>query len=242
LATGPAQQTDAQSAFEVVSVKPSDPARPGLPLRIGPDSLTTHGALKHLIMLAYDVEDYQVTGGPPWTQSDFYDVRAKAASISTPRQIKSMLQALLADRFRLRLNRETRTMAGYVMRVDRGGPKLPPSKTGMPPDSAGVVQMGGGEIWARGATMKNLARGLRHELERPVLDQTNIEGHYDLKLRFEEGNRELVEQVESDSQAAIPGTAGSIFGALHEVGLRLDSRKIPIEVLVVQNVERPSEN
>jgi len=193
-------------------------------------------------MEAYDIEDYQVAGGPAWVQSDFYDVQAKAAGISTPRQIKSMLQALLADRFQLRLNRETRTMTGYVMSVDKGGSKLPAPKTGMPPDSSGVIQMGGGEIWARGATMKHLAKGLWLELQVPVLDLTKIEGHYDFKLRFEEGNHELAEEPDSGSGGSTPGAAGSIFTALHEVGLRLDARKIPIEVLVIENVGRPSEN
>jgi len=226
-------------AFDVASVKLSDTSRMGLPLRIGPGSLTTHDSLKGFIMLAFDVRDYQVAGGPAWAQAESYDVQAKAGSVSSPRQIKSMLQTLLADRFRLRLHREIRTMAGYVLGVDKSGPKLPAPMTEAPPD---VIQMGSGEIWARGVTMDGLAQALLLELGLPVLDQTKIEGHYDFKLRFEEGNRELKDEPDSGGGVATPAAVGSVFTALREVGLRLDARRLPIEVLVVDGAERPSGN
>jgi uncharacterized protein (TIGR03435 family) len=80
-----------------------------------------------------------------------------------------MLQALLKERFQLRLTRETRVMSGYIMTVQRGA-RLPILNTSVPPDSSGVVQMGGGEFWARGVTMNILARALGIELESPVVD------------------------------------------------------------------------
>src|SRR5436309_2593638 len=116
-------RTNAQPlAFEVATVKPRDLNRPGVPYRIGPDTLSMSSRLKDLIQFAYDVEDYQVAGGPAWVQSEFYDVQGKAASVSTPRQMKSMLQALVAERFQLKLNRQTKIMAGYALTVDKGGP------------------------------------------------------------------------------------------------------------------------
>ncbi len=237
----PQTPSAAPLAFEVASIKLSDPNTMGLPFRIGPDSLTTRDSLKGLIDSAYDVQGYQVVGGPAWAQAESYDVQAKAGSISSPRNIRSMLQALLADRFHLRLHRETRTMAGYLMTVDKGGPKLPAPMTEAPPER-GVIQMGAGEIWVRGATMEGLAVGLQLELGLPVLDRTKIEGHYDLKLRFEEGNRELKEEPDSGGGVAALRTPGSVFAALREVGLRLDARRLPIEVLVVDGAERPSGN
>ena len=221
-------------AFEVASVKPATLGCMGNPRPIGPNSLTTCGSLKHLIMFAYELEDYQVAGGSSWVQSEFYDVQAKAAGISSPRQIRLMLQALLAERFRLKLIREVRPMTGYVLVTEKSGPKLPPAKPGVTPDSPGVVQLGGGEIWSRGATMKTVALALRLELERPVMDQTKIEGNYDFKLRFDEENREL--------GTPTPEARGSVFTALHEFGLRLDAQKLPIEVLIVESAERPSGN
>jgi uncharacterized protein (TIGR03435 family) len=238
----PQTPSAAPLAFEVASIKLSDTSRMGLPLRIGPDSLTTCGSLKDLVRLAYDVRDYQVAGGPAWAQSESYDVQARAGNVSSPRQIRSMLQALLADRFQLRLHRETRTMSGYVMSVDKSGPKLPAPETGVPADSLAKIQMGGGEIWAHGATMQDLALGLRYELGLPVLDGTKIEGHYDFKLRFEEGNDELAAGPDSGSGVMTPRTTGSVFTALREVGLRLDARRLPIEVLIIDSAERPSGN
>lgn len=232
----PALSTSAP-AFEVASIKPSDLNSMSPRQRLGPDTFITRGALKHLIRLAYDVEDYQVEGGLAWTQTDFYDIQAKAGTPSPPATIKMMLQTLLTDRFHLQLARETKTVSGYILTVDKGGPKLPPPKSGVPPDSNGVIQMGGGEIWSRGSNMKHLATALHYELSMPVLDGTNIEGHYDFKLRFEEGNREL---EEPDPSA--PGSVGSIFTAVRELGLRLEPRKLPIEVFVIQSAERPSEN
>jgi uncharacterized protein (TIGR03435 family) len=118
---------------------------------------------------------------------------------------------------------------------------LPPPKEGLAPDAQGVIQMGGGLMWARGASMRNLARGLRMELGVPVVDETKIAGNYDLKLRFEEGNDDLAEKPDGPR---VDGTleTGSVFTALKELGLRLESGKLPIEVLVIDSAERPSEN
>jgi uncharacterized protein (TIGR03435 family) len=226
----------------VASIKLSDPNGLSSRPRIGPDSLTTRGSLKDLIRLEYGVADYQVAGGPVWAQSEAYDIRAKAGSVSTPRQIQSMLHALLADRFQLRLHRETRTMSGYVLSVGKGGPKLPAPKTEAPQDSLAEIQTGGGGIWAYGATMQDLALGLGVELGLPVLDRTKIEGRYDFKLRFEEGNDEPAAGPDSGSGIVTPRTTGSVFTALREVGLRLDARRLPIEVLVIDSAERPSGN
>jgi uncharacterized protein (TIGR03435 family) len=223
--------------FEVASVKPIDRNHASAPYRIGPSSLTIDATLKDFIMLAYDVQDYQVDGGQAWARSDFYAIRAKASGPVTRKEICSMFQSLLADRFRLKIRREQRMFDGYVLIVDNKGPKLPRSRTDLPPNSAGVIQLGGGEIWARGATLTALARGIRFELEKPVLDQTHIEGNFDIKLRFDEANREL--RASNDTGSA---GIGSIFTALHEIGLKLEARKLPIEVLVVESAQQPADN
>ena len=145
---GQAPSTD-PLAFEVASIKPADMNTNGSPWRVGPDSFTGRTSLKDLIQFAYDIEDYQIEGGPAWLRLDMYDLQAKAASVSTSPQIKSMLRTLLADRFHLRMKRETKAMTGYALVIDKGGPKLPAPRTGVPPDSKGVIQMGGGEIWSR---------------------------------------------------------------------------------------------
>ena len=232
--------------FGVASIKPSDRNRPSPPFRIGPASLTNTGTLKHLIMLAYEIKDpdYRaaVLGGPDWTQSEFYDVEARADTPSSPHEIKVMLQALLADRFQLKLHRETKIMSGYALTVDKSGAKLPPPNSGVPPDSTGTIQMGGGELWSRGATMDIFTGALRLELGSPVVNETNIEGHYDFKVQLEEGNAELTERPDDSSAPIRPEPAVSIFTALRQLGLKLDSRKLPIEVFVIDSAERPSAN
>ena len=229
LAAAGTAQTPTRPAFDVASIKPSAPDRlGGPPYKLGANAFSMQGRLDHLVQQAYEVRPYQVSGGPAWVYSDFYDVVAKAGVQADSHQLRLMVQTLLAGRFHLKLHRETRMMSGYVLTVDKNGPWLPPSRTDVPPDSKGVIQMGDG-IWARGAPMSQIAFGLTLALGLPVVDETKIEGHYDLRLEFEDGD-----------DAA--GSIASLFPVLHEVGLKLEARKLPIEVLVIDTVERPSAN
>jgi uncharacterized protein (TIGR03435 family) len=215
-------------SFEAASIKPSAPDRNGgPPFRISLGTFSMQGRLADLIEQAYDIYPYQIAGGPSWMQSDWYDVLAKAGTDADSHQLRLMVQALLADRFHLKLHREIRPMQGYILTVDKNGPKLPPPRTDVPPDSEGVVQIGHG-IWGRGVTMSHLAYGLTLTMGEPVVDETKIEGHYDVRLRFEDGDD--------------AGAIGSIFPALHEVGLKLEAHKVPIEVFVIDSAERPSAN
>jgi uncharacterized protein (TIGR03435 family) len=227
----------AQPSFDVASIKPSDRTHP-VPYRLGPDLLSTEGTLINLITMAYSVEYTQVEGGPAWARSQFYNVQAKAAAPTTAAQLRVMLQGLLADRFHLVLQRNTRTMSGYALVVDKNGPKLPAPRTDLPHGNTGVLQMGGGEIWARGSTLDHFAHGLWLELEMPVVNQTGIDGNYDFKIDFEENNHELAD----DSSPPSPQSVGSIFTAIREIGLKLEARKLPIEVLVIEKAEPPTEN
>jgi uncharacterized protein (TIGR03435 family) len=212
----------AQASFEVVSIRPSDPSRTELPNRIGPASFTATATLKQLIMSAYGVQYNQITGGPAWAE-------AKAGSSSSRRQIASMLQTLLADRFNLKLHRETRTLAGYVLGVEKSGPRLPAAQTATPSNGSGIL-INDGEIWVRGLSMRDLAAGLWVIIQAPVRDETNIDGSYDFKLRFEEGGRGLAEDPER------------LRPALDDFGLSLQARRIPVEVLLITHADRPVEN
>ena len=232
-------QTADKVEFDAASVKPFDLSQPRPTYQFGPSRFTNYATLDRFILQAYDLEEYQVAGGPDWAKSEFYLIEATAGKQSTRPEIRRMLQSLLAERFQLKLHRETRTMSGYVLTVDKKGPKLPPPKTDVPPENPGVIQIGGGEVWVRGGTMKRLATGLHLELAVPVVDETGIEGRYDVLLRFDERNQELEDPAQKGKDA--PGI-GSVFTALHEFGLRLEPRKLPIEVLVIDSAERPAEN
>lgn len=220
-------------AFDAASIKltPSDGS--GIPFRVGPNRLSTRGVFGTLIMLAYQVTGYQVAGGPGWTWSASYDVQGEAGGDADSHQIRLMLRRLLADRFQLKLHRETRMIAGYVLDVDKGGPKLPPARTDVPPDDQVVQPIRGGGIQSRGSPIKSLAIVLGMQLGKPVVDETKIEGNYDFRLRFADSN---------PTSVSTPSEFASIFEAIHEIGLKLEAKKIPLEVLVIDSVERPSEN
>lgn len=228
--------TPAQQAFDVVSIK-ANPERTGsLKYEFGPSLFSMRARIVDLVRQAWDFEAYQIAGGPPWAQSDWYDIQARAPQPVDKPVLRLMIQSMLADRFQLHSHLETRTMQGYALSVDKGGPKLPAPIVGVEPGTKGVIQVGGGVIWARGATIGLIANGLHIELGQPVIDETKIAGNYDFKLRFDEGNPDL----------AMPGRdtpgVGSVFGAVKEYGLRLDAKKVPIQVLVIDSVEKPAEN
>jgi uncharacterized protein (TIGR03435 family) len=204
---------------------------------MGPLEFSMRGRLLDFIVNAYEVESFQVADIPKWAEDEFFDIQARAETEADPHQIRAMLQTLLADRFQLKLHHETRTMAGYVLSVDKNGPKLPPLRTGMPLDSNGSIQIGGGQFLSRGATMNVLARVLTIELGKPVVDRTDIKGNYDFTLHFDEANDDLKTDATADAAAE-----GSVFTAVREIGLRVQAGKIPIDVLVIDGAERPSSN
>jgi uncharacterized protein (TIGR03435 family) len=226
------QAQTATPAFDAASIKPTLPDGPKIPNQFGPDRLSMRTPLGRLISMAYQVSDFQVAGGPAWTWSVFYDVQAEAGGGADSQQIRLMIRTLLADRFQLKLHRETRAIAGYVLSVDKGGPKLPPARTDVPPDRQ-IVQYGPGHIVSRGGDIKDLALALEIPLGKLVVDETKIEGNYDFRLQFDDSELK---------GAGADSAPGSVFGALHEIGLKLDAKKIPMEALVIDSVERPSEN
>jgi uncharacterized protein (TIGR03435 family) len=210
------QTQTATPAFDAASIKLTLPDGPKIPNQFGPDRLSMRTPLGRLISMAYQVSDFQVAGGPAWTWSVFYDVQAEAGGGADSQQIRLMIRTLLADRFQLKLHRETRAIAGYVLSVDKGGPKLPPARTDVPPDSQ-IVQIAPGRgIVSRGGTIKGLALTLEIPLGKLVVDETKIEGNYDFRLQFDD----------SDLKGATTDSApGSVFGALHEIGLKLEAKR-----------------
>ncbi len=144
-----------------------------------------------------------------------------------------MLATLLATHFHVKIRRETRSIAGYALVIDKGGPKLPQPLTDVDPESDGVLEIGEG-VWARGTTIQRLARGLWIKLQSPVADETRIQGHYNIHLQFDD--------PESAGASASPGRFGSVFTALHDFGLKLETKKVPVEFFVFESADRPTEN
>jgi uncharacterized protein (TIGR03435 family) len=220
----------AQSAmgpsFEVVSVRPAAPAQTsaGRTSTSGDRVSMTNTTLSNVILHAYGVKFYQVDG-PPWILTERYDIIAKAAD-NTPRdQVPLMLQALLADRFKLKVHRETRELPVYELIVTKESPKL---KKIDPSAPAGIPDGG-----HQRTTMSQLADLITRMVGRPVLDKTNLAGWYDLPLA------PSMEGAGGTDKLSLP----SIFTNIQESGLKLESRRDPIEMIVIDGGSKtPTEN
>jgi uncharacterized protein (TIGR03435 family) len=227
----------AAPAFDVTTV------RPNLSLTSGGTGSLRGGrlalpnvTLKSLLLMAYQVKQYQVVGGPGWIGTDKFDVEGKTESNITFAQSYPMLQALLADRFQVRLHRETRDLPVYRLELAKGGLKLQASR-----DPQEFFRTGRGLIEVKRTKMQTLADLLGSALGRMVLNETGQDGEFDFKLQWTPDESQP-NAADADVSAFDPA-GPSIFTAVQEqLGLRLESAKAPVEVLVIDRAEKPSEN
>jgi uncharacterized protein (TIGR03435 family) len=217
------------ASFEAASIKPTV-AQPGsssgVTTRKG--SLSAGNVtLKRCIRAAYDVQESQIAG-PDWIGEDRYDIEAKAAGPAGDRELMAMLQTLLSDRFKLAFHRETKDLPGYALVLAKSGLKAKPSQ----PDAESNSSSSRIAIDAQACNMRQLAQKLSEAIHLPVADQTGVQGAFDFKLRW---------TPEDQTATAVDGP--SIFAALTEqLGLKLEPRKLPVQVLVVDHAEKASEN
>jgi len=235
-------------AFEVASVRRNlsdEPTGGSISRPAGGRFQATNITLGTLIRTAYDVENFQISGGPKWLDGDKFDVSAKAPGNSTWPETRIMLQDLLASRFRLALNRESRIVPVYVMVVAKGGPRLsPPTDPACQPAPLGAC---GGIRIVKRSTLAGInvstaliARVLTTFLGRPVVDNTGLTGVFDFKMDWVIDLPRSGEPLNSDDAAAV---GPSVFTALQEqLGLRLVSQKSPVGVLVISHAEEPEDN
>lgn len=258
----------AQSAdppqFAVASIKRGLEFTMEVPMRLSPQPggrlSTTNAPLSYLIQRAYGVEAFQIVGGPAWIKSDGYNIEAKPEANTDQKQMWLMLQALLAERFELKLHRETRELPVYDLTATKGGPRLPkpaggpctevftgpPPKPGEPrpaPPCGPGIQASGTGVSMRGLnlSMAKFTEFLGGLIGRHVVDKTGFTGKFDLHVNFA-----LDDAIGGLPFHRGPGDAEagpSIFTAIQEqLGLKLESTKGPVEVLVIDHVERPTEN
>ena len=241
----------AQSAFEAASIKPSPPETrffsmnklPGGRLR------TTGATLGDLLELAYHLESFQITGGPSWLNSARYDISATAKGDAvTAEQQRQMIQNLLADRFKVVVHREIKQLPIYELTVTKSGSKLSGAETGSCPDPPVPSNpCGGFRISNRSlmtgnkVTVVQLAADLSFLLGRLVVDKTGINGIFDIRLEWTPDPN--LGKASGDAEPR-PGSDGpSIFTAVQEqLGLKLESRRGPAEILVIDRAEKPSPN
>jgi len=183
--------------------------------------------VKRLIETAYELRPFQVTGGPCWIAADKFSVLAKAADASaTTAQIRLMLQSLLAERFRVTVHTEIREQAVYIMTVNAKHRMTPVEAGSRKGFSAIVAPDGSTHFTFSNTTMPQLATMLSGQLDALVEDHTGLDGGFDF-------------EVDGTSEK---GAFGSAAPALPQVGLKLESRKVPVTILVVDRAERPTEN
>jgi uncharacterized protein (TIGR03435 family) len=232
-------QTAAATAptFEVASVKPASPDQRSRDFRTYPGGRLsfTNVPLGQIILEAFNIKRYQLSGGPRWLDTDAFNIDAKAEGDPTRDQMMAMLQTLLADRFQLKVHRATHEGDVYALVVAKGGAKLKESTAqdsyirtlrNTPPELPGVSYTESGQK----ASMAMLASRLASIEAHPVSDQTGLKGEYDFKLDYATDDN--------------PETGRSISSALQEqLGLKLEVTKGPVEVLVIDSVNRtPTEN
>jgi uncharacterized protein (TIGR03435 family) len=234
-----------RQAFDVVSVKPnkSGSNSTNVPRLAGGKFSATGISLNALISFAYGVRDFQIAGGSGWMDTDRFDIDAKPEKDpgNDPNAVPKMLQALLADRFKLAFHRESKELPVYALVVGKNGSKLQKSKNSEAP--LGFLALGN-RVAAPNAPLSILTQFLSQLLGRIVLDKTGLAGNFDFSMQWTPDASQKLGLGDPNAPAPVLDTNGpSIFTAIQEqLGLKLESDKGPVEVLVIDHVERPSEN
>ncbi|HEY1184612.1 MAG TPA: TIGR03435 family protein [Bryobacteraceae bacterium] len=238
------QQPSAKVGFEVASIRPSTPAPDGnVRVWMSTDAgmlRYSNVSLKDCIRVAYDVKEFEIQG-PDWIGSTRFDIIAKLPTGSSESQIPGMLQAMLAERLKLAVHRDTKATAIYELVAVKGAPALKPvdvpANTGT---SVAMDESSGIHLTAPSATLATLAELISRFVQHPVIDMTGIQGHYDFDLVF---SGQTMRQGRSMEEDDISQSGVSIYDSLRRYGLKLELRKSPLEVLVVDHVEKmPTEN
>jgi uncharacterized protein (TIGR03435 family) len=230
-------QTPAPPAFEAAAIKPSALGDTGVHYTAGEGRVSLKNmSVRAIIQTAYKVKESQITG-PTWIDNTRYTVEAKADSRAEDKELMLMMQTLLADRFKLVIHREQKMVPGYGLVVAKGGLKVKPSE-GEGSSSHGE----GNKLTATHLDMPRFARWVERVLNQPVADETHVSGGFDFVLEYANERRP---PRPADSVDALPGSpeAPSIFTALpQQLGLRLEPKKLPVDMLVVDRIEHPSDN
>jgi uncharacterized protein (TIGR03435 family) len=220
-----AQSTPAPPAFEIASIKPSPPYTGGavyVGARNDPGRVSySRVPMKYAIRTAYGfTSNTKIESGPGWLDSDMYDVVATFPAGTPNDRVLAMLQTLLAERCKLVVHRETREQPVYGLAVAKSGPKLKPYD---PANRGNGNRRGPGHLELHNITLAQLADNLYSDAGRQVVDMSGLAGTYDVVLDWTDG--------------------ASIFTAIEEqLGMKLETRRAPIEYLVIDHVEKPTEN
>jgi uncharacterized protein (TIGR03435 family) len=245
-------------AFDVISVKTNNSAAHQITMNFSPDGIrVTNMPIQFILRDAFGVNDDQLINAPGWAKSVAYDIEAKVAPDDVPalknlsrEQRAAMMLNILTDRFKLAYHRETRTLPEYALAIAKGGSKLQEVKpttdeNGKPRGNR--MMMSDTSLTADGLDMSSVARLLSQRIGRPIVDKTGLTGKYSFKLEWAnephdgEGPGGPAHDAGPGGASASGDTGPSIFNALQEqLGLKLDSEKGPVEVIVIDHLEQPA--
>jgi len=254
----PAQWADTPSSdiprFDVISVKPDKNPNAITRARVEADGLGADNVTVHMLLMeSYQLNEDQLVGEPSWVKTDRFDIEAKVAGPDvaklaklSARDRRSMYRQILTDQFHLTFHAETKQLPVYAVTVAKGGPKFKPHV----PDPAhperengsGWFNWSAGKLVAQGPTMSYFLYALSLELRRTFVDKTGLTGRYDFNLEWTPDDLTAPPQGNSDgAQSPVDDSAPSIFTAIQkQLGLKLESAKGPVQVMVVDNITRPT--
>jgi uncharacterized protein (TIGR03435 family) len=230
---------DADPDWDVATVKPSDAEGNNSGFHSQGRRMTIqHRTVKDMLIIGYGMHEKQLVGMPGWAESDRWDVEGVVDLEGNPNltQLQSLVRKILVERFGLRTHTEKREMGVYAITVAKGGPKLEKSKSDPNGSMSENDNDNGGQRTMRmkNATTGDFALVMKYAADRPVVDQTGLNGRYDFQLKW----------TIDDSKAPTDGTvAPGLFTAVQEqIGLKLEPAKALVDVLVVDRVEWPAPN
>jgi len=256
-----AAQQAPRPAFEAASVKSNTSVGGFIRVMTPPGRFSVVNApLRMVLRNAFALPDYRMSGGPGWIDTDRWDIEATAGGAATFDEIRAMTRTLLEDRFKLKTHTETRQLPIYVLSVARrdgklgdqikpsgaeclpitpppGAPPPPPPPPGPAPRTQCGSMLGLGAMSGRKLRMERLVEVLSQYVGRRIVDQTNLDGEFDLDLRW------MPDQVPGRGGPPLlsDDNAPSLFTALQEqLGFKLDASRGPVDVLVIDGVEKPS--
>lgn len=239
---------DADPSFEVATIKPNPSGGSSMQqftIR-NRDFTVRNGSLMDLIASAYSVQAKQIVNGPDWMNTDRYDISGIVDQEGVPsdKQFRSMIQKLLADRFRLTFHRDHREMAAFVLTADKSAARLPPTQlTGPLPGLGYHTAPGGMMLSVRNGTISDFAVFLQaFVLDRPVVDQTHIDGKFDFDVTFTP-DESMFNGRPPHAADDTADPAPDLFVAMQQqIGIKLTAEKTEVPVIAIDHVERPTPN
>jgi uncharacterized protein (TIGR03435 family) len=252
----PPMDANADPSFEVATIKPNESGAPSLQgiTMNGRNFRTRNSSLGDLIHFAYDVQTKQIVNAPEWMEKDRYDIAAVLEEQGVPNaaQVKIMIRKLLADRFKLTFHHDKKELSAYLLTVAKDGQKLTPTQRPGPQPGIGFRPGTGGlTLMVMNATMADFTGFLQVlVLDRPVVDETGLKGNFDFQCTFTPDESQFnghppmppPQQTGTANTSSAP-SAPSLYDAFQQqLGLKLSAKKTSVDVIVIDHVEKPSEN